>query len=93
MTQEDYNSFIEDLHYGSGALVTFKGELYMIDEDDNDNGSPFISVVKMKPYDPRYVFMATGNLDRYPVEKFLKAEIWGGKTFPEAYPEIEFAQD
>ncbi|MCD8308178.1 MAG: hypothetical protein LUD51_08155 [Clostridia bacterium] len=93
MTKEDYNVFIEDLHYGTGAFVSFMGEVYMIDEDENDNGSPCIYVSKVKPAEPNYIFMASGSLDRYPVEKFLKAKIWGGKTFPEAYGELDFVQD
>ncbi|MCD8295893.1 MAG: hypothetical protein LUE27_11735 [Clostridia bacterium] len=93
MTQAEYEAFIEDMHYGSGAFVSFMGEIYMIDEDENDNGSPCIYVFKVKPMEPGYIFVASGSLDRYPVEKFLKARIWNGKTFPEAYGEMEFVQD
>ena len=86
MVREELESFIDGLHYGEERIFLWHGKKFFI-EGFFDNGRLTLFLDQWEPPSQGYLWTCGLNDASYPVEEFLKARPFEGKTFLEIFPE------
>ncbi len=89
MLNGNVNEFIEGLYRGYEMTFIFRGQKYFI-QGYLDNNARTLFLVRIEPPVDNYIWKQAGDRHNYPVEAFLQAPIFGGKTFFEVEQEIEW---
>lgn len=92
MINGDINDFIEKLTYGDEIIFTYHGKKYFIQGFETD-GKLTLYLDLWEPPGEDYVWVGVGTDKNYPVEEFLSAPIWDGRTFMEIESEVEWVDE
>lgn len=87
MIDGDVNEFVDKLHYGVDLYIRYKNELYFFQGWDKDGVHTFCVTLEKPPY-YKYIFRLSNKSRMECVNSFLKAKIWGGKTFYDVEKEM-----
>ncbi|MCD8295280.1 MAG: hypothetical protein LUE27_08575 [Clostridia bacterium] len=93
MIDGDINEFLEKLRYGDEFTFLYRGKKYFLDVAENENGKLTIYLWTLVPPADDYTVILVGDEHNYPLEEFLAAKIWDGKTFMEVESEIQWVDD
>ena len=94
MDADTLEYFVDCLRYGERLRFRYRGIDYETDTwfDEEKNYRGCLSVWGNNPSGDG-IFYAMGRGRSFPVTKFLKTPIWGGKTFIEVAGEIEWTNE
>lgn len=94
MKNGDVNEFVERIHCGDELVFTFNGQKFFLQGADEtwDKrggcvkkwGKLVLALDRWEPPSDDYVWIGVGDEKRFPVEEFLNARLWDGKSFWEA---------
>ena len=87
MINGDVNKFVDGLHYGDEMEFMYKEQKFFI-EGLYIDGKYSLLMWRMEPLGDG-IWQRSGE-DAYPVEEFLNAPLWNGRTFWEAEGEMEW---
>ena len=74
----DVRDFVDRIHYGDELVFMYRGQKFFLEglfQDDNKFTT--------------YIWVGKGD-KTYPVQEFLMARLWDGRTFWEAESEMEW---
>ena len=77
----DVREFVDHIHYGDELWFLYEGKKYFL-EGWTNNGSLDLCLYEMTDKGEKHTWK--GNTTQYPVEAFLEAKIWNGKSFWDA---------
>ena len=86
----DVREFVDHIHYGDELWFLYEGKKYFL-EGWTNNGSLDLCLYEMTDNGEKHTWK--GNTTHYPVEAFLEAKIWNGKSFWDAEQDIEWVDD
>ena len=92
MINGDVNEFVDGLYYGDERIFLYNDKKYFIQGYGVD-GKPTLFLETWEPPSDDYIWQHSGDGYSYPVEDFLAAPIFDGKTFWEVEQEIEWVDD
>ena len=78
MKNGDVREFVNHIHYGDELWFLYEGKKYFL-EGWTNNSSLDLCLYEMADNGEMYIWK--GNTTHYPVDAFLEAKIWNGKTF------------
>ena len=81
------NEFVDHIYYGDELWFIYKGKKYFLEGWTNNNRLD-LCLYEMNENGAEYRW--EGDEKHYPVDKFLKAEIWDGKSFWDAEQDMEW---
>ena len=90
MKNGDVREFVDHIHYGDELWFLYGGKKYFL-EGWTNSGSLDLCLYEMTDNGEKYVWK--GNATQYPVEAFLAAKIWNGKSFWNAEQDMEWVDD
>lgn len=79
--------FVDRIYFGDELWFLYKGDKYFL-EGWYDDGRLDLYLYKMTGDGEKYVWK--GGASQYPVEEFLNAKIWDGKSFWEVEQDLEW---
>jgi len=92
MINGDVNEFVNGLYYGDERVFVYKGIKYFMQGLlVNDKLTLFLD--SWDPPSKDYLWQQAGDRKNYPVESFLNAKLFDGKSFWEVEQEIEWVDD
>ena len=90
MQNGNVNEFIDLMHYGDELIFMYDGKKYFLQGFKEDD----ICTLYLDCWEPPaddYIYVVSGAPgEGYPVEKFLEAKIWNGKSFWQAEPDMKW---
>ena len=86
----DVREFVDHIHYGDELCFLYEGKKYFL-EGWTNNGSLDLCLYEMTDNGEKHIWK--GNATHYPVEAFLEAKIWNGKSFWDAEQDMEWVDD
>lgn len=89
MINGNVNEFVDHIHYGDELVFLYEGKKYFL-QGFKLEGLYTLLLDRWDPPGDDYIWVGKGTDKAYPVEKFLNAPIFEGKTFWEAEKEIEW---
>ena len=92
MINGDVNEFIDGLYYGDERIFLYHGKKYFI-QGYGVNKIPTLFLSTWEPPSDDYLWKQGGDEHNYPVEQFLQAPLFDGKTFWEVEQEIEWVDE
>ncbi len=87
MKNGNVNEFVDHIYYGDELWFIYKGTKYFL-EGLCINGESGLYLFEIKEHGAEYCWPVTES--KYPVESFLKAQVFDGKSFWEVEKEIEW---
>lgn len=82
------NEFINGLYYGDERIFLYNNEKFFI-QGLTENGVYTLYLDRWNPASDDYIWKASSSKE-YPVEKFLEAKVFAGKTFWDIEQGIEW---
>ena len=92
MINGNVNEFIEGLYWGDERIFLYNGQKFFIQGYLKDEALTLFLDRWIPPADD-YIWNKAGDRNNYPVEDFLNAKIFDGKSFWEVEQEIEWVDD
>lgn len=92
MINGDLNDFIDKLTYGDEVLFSYEGKKYFI-QGYKKNGICTLYLSQFEPPIDWYIWTCSRESKLQPVDEFLSAQIWDGKTFMEIESEVEWVDE
>ncbi len=89
MINGNINEFIDKLVYGDEVTFVFEGKKFFV-QGYPDDGIYTLYLDQWEPPADDYIFICRGSDKDYPVNEFLEAKIWDGKSFWEIEKEVEW---
>ena len=90
MKNGDVREFVDHIHYGDELWFLYDGKKYFL-EGWTNNSSLDLCLYEMTDSGKTYTWK--GNAAHYPVESFLDAKIWNGKSFWDAEQDMKWVDD
>lgn len=90
MINGNVSEFIDHICYGDELIFIFQGEKYFLQGSREDDGILTLYLDRWEPPADNYMWVGRGDQQNYPVEAFLSACLWKGKTFWAVEKEIEW---
>lgn len=90
MKNGDVHEFVDNIHYGDELWFLYDGKKYFLEGLCN-HGTPDLFLYEMVDGGKDYSWKGTPK--HYPVEAFLEAKIWNGKSFWEVEQDMEWLDD
>ncbi len=87
MRNGDVREFVDHIYYGDELWFIYERKKYFLEGWTND-GRLDLYLYEMIPNGKTYIW--NGNKTKYPVEAFLSAKIWNGKSFWDIEQDIEW---
>lgn len=82
------NEFVDNIYMGQELVFIYHGQKYFLQGYQSD-GTPNLYLDRWDPPGDDYIWMDIGK-ENYPVEDFLAAKLWDGRSFWEAQDEMEW---
>ena len=85
----DVRDFVDRIHYGDELVFMYRGQKFFLEglfQDDN-KFTTYLDRWELPGTD--YIWVGKGD-KTYPVQEFLMARLWDGRTFWEAESEMEW---
>jgi len=79
--------FVDHIYYGDELWFLYEGKKYFLEGWMND-GRLDLCLYEMADNGEKYIWK--GSATQYPVEAFLEARIWNGKSFWDAEQDMEW---
>ncbi len=92
MTDGDIDDFIDALSLGDDLTFLYNGQKFFL-RGYNQNGRATLYLDRLDPPADDYILVLAGRERQYPVQQFMDARIWDGKTFMEVQDEIQWVDD
>lgn len=89
MINGDYTEFINHIHYGDELWFVYKNEKYFL-EGLRKDGILMLFLFKMGTEGTQNDWIGKGTKENYPVDEFLEAKIFDGKSFREIQNDVEW---
>lgn len=95
MINGDLNEFLDKLSYGDEIIFTWNGRKFFIQGflEHGTSGNCILYLDQWEPPIEDYYWVCKGGDKGYPVEEFLAAPIWDGKTFLKIENEVEWVDE
>ena len=90
MKNGDVREFVDHIHCGDELWFLYDGKKYFL-EGWYDNGHLDLYLYEMADNGKKYVW--EGDASDYPVDAFLEAKIWNGKSFWNAEQDMEWVDE
>lgn len=90
MINGNVSEFINHIHYGDELIFLYKGQKFFLQGYLEDDGKCTTYLDRWEPPAKDYIWTGKGNSNNFPVDDFLNAKIWDGKSFWEVEQEIEW---
>ena len=90
MINGNTSEFVDHIHYGDELVFLFRGQKFFLQGFRNNSGRYTLYLDRWDPPSDDYIWIGTGDDREYPVDDFLEARIWAGKSFWEVEREIEW---
>lgn len=87
MIDGNVNEFVDHIYYGDELWFLYDGKKYFLEGWPRD-GKLCLCLYEMTEDGKEFVWEGSGS--HYPVEEFLKAKIWNGKSFWAAEQEMQW---
>lgn len=87
MIDGNVNEFVDHIYYGDELWFLYHGKKYFL-EGWPKQGKLCLCLYEMMEDGKEYTWK--GSSTRYPVEEFLKAKIWNGKSFWDVEQEMQW---
>lgn len=81
--------FVDHVYYGDELLFVYEDCKYFL-QGFQEGGKFILYLDRWEPPAEDYIWVGTGNEKDYPVQDFLEAKIWNGKSFWEVEEKIEW---
>ncbi len=88
MIGSNFNQFVDDIYTGSDLVFLYRGRKFHL-QGYQHNGKPCLFLDQLEPSGNDYIWTGSGE-DDYPVEDFLNAPVFEGKSFWEVQEEMEW---
>ena len=92
MINGNINDFIDKLSYGDEIIFIYQRKKYFI-QGFNTEGKLTLYLDRWDPPGKDYLWVGVGSENDYPVNEFLTAPIWNGKTFMEIESKVEWVDE
>ena len=89
MINGDVNEFLDHIYYGDEVVFLYKKKKYFL-QGFTIEGIYTLLLDRWEPATDDYIWVGKGTDDAYPVDVFVNAPIWNGKTFWEVEREFEW---
>lgn len=86
----DVTEFVDRIHYGDELIFMYNGQKFFLQGFLEDDGICTTYLDRWEPPADDYIWVGRGDSKNFPVEEFLKAEIWDGKSFWEVEKKMEW---
>lgn len=86
----DVREFVDHIHYGDELWFLYDGKKYFL-EGWSEDGRLDLYLYEMAGDWKEYVWKGTAS--HYPVDAFLEAKIWNGKSFWDVEQDMEWVDD
>lgn len=90
MLNGDVTEFVDRIHYGDELIFMYNGQKFFLQGFLEDDGICTTYLDRWEPPADDYIWVGRGDSKNFPVEEFLKAEIWDGKSFWEVEKKMEW---
>lgn len=90
MKNGNVREFVDHIHYGDELWFIYYGKKYFL-EGWTNNDILELCLYEMSDNGNEYIWK--GDTIHYPVESFLEAKIWNGKSFWDIEQDIEWVDD
>ncbi|MCD7883448.1 MAG: hypothetical protein LUI87_07060 [Lachnospiraceae bacterium] len=80
MINGNVNEFVDRISYGDELSFLYNQEKYFL-QGIYENGRCVLYLDRWVPPTDDYIWIGIGDQNSYPVQKFLEAKIWDGKSF------------
>ncbi|SEH31579.1 hypothetical protein [Selenomonas sp. KH1T6] len=90
MLNGDVIEFVDRIHYGDELIFMYNGQKFFLQGFLEDDGICTTYLDRWEPPADDYIWVGRGDSKNFPVEEFLKAEIWDGKSFWEVEKKMEW---
>ena len=84
------SEFVDHIHYGDELIFRFHGREYFLQGFLADDGVLTLYLDRWQPPTDDYIWVGRGDDANNPVEDFLCASIWEGKSFWDIEQESEW---
>ncbi|MCD8307434.1 MAG: hypothetical protein LUD51_04310 [Clostridia bacterium] len=88
MIDGDTDEFIDAVEGGDDLTFMYNGQKFSL-RGYTQNGKATLYLDRLDPPADDYVLVLVGSHFNYPVQAFLEAPVWDGKTFMEVEEEIQ----
>ncbi len=92
MIDGDIDQFIDAISYGDELTFLYNGQKFTL-RGYNQNGRATLYLDRLDPPADDYILVLAGMGRQYPVQDFLEARIWDGKTFMEVEEEVQYLDE
>lgn len=90
MKNGNVREFVDHIHYGDELWFLYDGKKYFL-EGWSEDGRLDLYLYEMAGDWKEYVWEGTAS--HYPVDAFLEAKIWNGKSFWDVEQDMEWVDD
>ena len=89
MINGNVSEFVDHIYYGDELVFLYQEQKFFL-QGFFTNGTYTLYLDRWEPISNDYIWIGVGDAHNYPVEEFLNAKLWGGKSFWEVEKEIEW---
>ena len=93
MINGNVSEFVDHIHYGDELVFLFHNQKFFLQGFLEENGRYVLYLDRWDPPSNTYIWTSRGDTHSYPVDDFLAAAIWDGKSFWDVETEIEWVDD
>ena len=93
MINGNVSEFVDHIHYGDELVFLFHNQKFFLQGFLEENGRYVLYLDRWDPPSNTYIRTSRGDTHSYPVDDFLAAAIWEGKSFWDVEAEIEWVDD
>ena len=93
MINGNVSEFVDHIHYGDELVFLFHNQKFFLQGFLEENGRYVHYLDRWDPPSNTYIWTSRGDTHSYPVDDFLAAAIWEGKSFWDVEAEIEWVDD
>lgn len=84
--------FIEHIRHGDEHIFLYDGKKYFL-QGYLSVGKCTLYLDRWQPPSGDYIWVGVGNENMYPVNEFVEAKLWNGKSFFEIEQQIEWVDE
>ena len=93
MINGNVSEFVDHIHYGDELVFLFHNQKFFLQGFLEENGRYVLYLDRWDPPSNTYIWTSRGDTHSYPVDDFLAAAIWEGKSFWDVEAVIEWVDD
>lgn len=93
MINGSVSEFVDHIHYGDELVFLFRNQKFFLQGFLEEDGRYALYLDRWDPPSNTYIWTGRGDTHGYPVDDFLAAAIWDGKSFWDVEAEIEWVDD